>query len=96
MTDPDALQQATERLDAAVDELEGFLQHILAEGKGGETVASLKGKVRSLTEERDRLRIDLDAEKTCVRRLKVANDEVSGRLEAVMVTLKDMMPAVPG
>ncbi|HLO22974.1 MAG TPA: DUF4164 family protein [Methyloceanibacter sp.] len=96
MTDPDALQQATERLDAAVDELEGFLQHILAEGKGGETVASLKGKVRSLTEERDRLRIDLDAEKTRVRRLKVANDEVSGRLEAVMVTLKDMMPAVPG
>jgi hypothetical protein len=96
MTDPDALQQATERFDAAVDELEGFLQHILAEGKGGETVASLKGKVRSLTEERDRLRIDLDAEKTRVRRLKVANDEVSGRLEAVMVTLKDMMPAVPG
>jgi hypothetical protein len=96
MTDPDALQQATERLDAAVYELEGFLQHILAEGKGGETVASLKGKVRSLTEERDRLRIDLDAEKTRVRRLKVANDEVSGRLEAVMVTLKDMMPAVPG
>jgi hypothetical protein len=96
MTDPDALQQATERLDAAVDELEGFLQHILAEGKGGETVASLKGKVRSLTEERDRLRIDLDAEKTRVRRLKVANDEVSGRLEAVMVTLKDMMPAMPG
>jgi hypothetical protein len=96
MTDPDALQQATERLDAAVYELEGFLQHILAEGKGGETVASLKEKVRSLTEERDRLRIDLDAEKTRVRRLKVANDEVSGRLEAVMVTLKDMMPAVPG
>ena len=96
MTDPDALQQATERLDAAVDELEGFLQNILAEGKGGDSVASLKEKVRSLTEERDRLKLDLDAERTRVRRLKAANDEVSGRLEAVMVTLKDMMPAVPG
>jgi hypothetical protein len=52
--------------------------------------------VRSLTEERDRLRTDLDAERNRVRRLKAANDEVSGRLEAVMVTLKDMMPAVPG
>lgn len=96
MMEPDALQQATERLDAAVDELEGFLQHILAEGKGGDSVASLKEKVRSLTEERDRLKLDLDAERTRVRRLKAANDEVSGRLEAVMVTLKDMMPAVPG
>ncbi len=96
MTEPDALQQATERLDAAVDELEGFLQHILAEGKGGDSVASLKERVRSLTEERDRLRLDLDAERNRVRRLKAANDEVSGRLEAVMVTLKDMMPAVPG
>ncbi len=101
MTEPDALQQATERLDAALDELEGFLQHILAEGEAaegeaGKSVASLKEQVRSLIEERDRLRTDLDAERNRVRRLKAANDEVSGRLEAVMVTLKDMMPAVPG
>jgi chromosome segregation ATPase len=96
MTEPDALQQATERLDAALDELEGFLQHILAEGEAGESVASLKEQVRGLIEERDRLRTDLDAERNRVRRLKAANDEVSGRLEAVMVTLKDMMPAVPG
>ncbi|MGE5259769.1 MAG: DUF4164 family protein [Actinomycetota bacterium] len=96
MTEPDALQQATERLDAALDELEGFLQHILAESEASESLAALKEQVRSLTEERDRLRTDLDAEKHRVRRLKAANDEVSGRLEAVMVTLKDMMPAVPG
>ena len=57
---------------------------------------SCKEQVRFLTEERDRLRLDLDAEKNRVRRLKAANDEVSGRLEAVMMTLKDMMPAVPG
>jgi prefoldin subunit 5 len=96
MTEPDALQQATERLDAAVDELEGFLQNILVEREAGASLASLKEQVRSLTEERDRLRTDLDAERNRVRRLKAANDEVSGRLEAVMVTLKDMMPAVPG
>ena len=96
MIEPDALQQATDRLDAALDELEGFLRAVLSDGQGGETVASLKEQVRFLSEERDRLRLDLDAEKNAVRRLKAANDEVSGRLEAVMMTLKHMMPAVPG
>lgn len=96
MTEPDAMQQATERLDAALDELEGFLQQILADSEGDESVASLQEQLRKLTEERDRLRHDLDAERNRVRRLKAANEEVSGRLEAVMVTLKHMMPAVPG
>ena len=96
MTEPDALQQATERLDAALDELEGFLQQILADSEGDKSVASLQGQLGKLTEERDRLRLDLDAERNRVRRLKAANEEVSGRLEAVMVTLKHMMPAVPG
>jgi septal ring factor EnvC (AmiA/AmiB activator) len=96
MTEPDAMQQATERLDAALDELEGFLQQILADSEGDTSVASLQEQLRKLTEERDRLRHDLDAERNRVRRLKAANEEVSGRLEAVMVTLKHMMPAVPG
>jgi len=96
MTEPDALQQATERLDAALDELEGFLQQILADSEADKSVASLQEQLRKLTEERDRLRHDLDAERNRVQRLKAANEEVSGRLEAVMVTLKHMMPAVPG
>ena len=96
MTEPDALQQATERLDAALDELEGFLQHLIADSQGDKSLASLQEQLRKLTEERDRLRLDLDAERNRVRRLKAANEEVSGRLEAVMVTLKHMMPAVPG
>jgi len=49
-----------------------------------------------LTDERDQLLADLEAERTRVRRLKAANDEVSDRLETVMGTLKDMMPAMPG
>ncbi|HMK42052.1 MAG TPA: DUF4164 family protein [Methyloceanibacter sp.] len=96
MTEPDALQQATERLDAALDELEGFLQQLIADSEGDKSLASLQEQLRKLTEERDRLRLDLDAERNRVRRLKAANEEVSGRLEAVMVTLKHMMPAVPG
>ena len=96
MSQPDALQQATQRLDAAVDELEIFLGSVFVEGEGGVSIATLKEQVRFLTEERDRLLVGLDAEKSRVRRLMDANDEVSERLETVMGTLKEIMPAVPG
>jgi outer membrane protein TolC len=96
MSQPDALQQATERLDIAVDQLESFLRQVFTEADEGVSVAALKEQIRFLTEERDRLLFELDAERNRSRRLKTANEEVSGRLEAVMVTLKDLMPAVPG
>jgi hypothetical protein len=96
MSQRDALEQATERLDAAVDELEGFLSTMFAKGEDGVSLATLKEQVRFLTEERDRLLVELDAEKSRVRRLMDANDEVSERLETVMGTLKNMMPAAPG
>jgi chromosome segregation ATPase len=96
MSQPDALQQATERLDAAVDQLETFLRQVFADAEDGVSVAELKEQLRFLSDERDRLLLDLDAEKNRVRRLKAANEEVSDRLEALMETLKDLMPAVPG
>ncbi|HEX2447224.1 MAG TPA: DUF4164 family protein [Methyloceanibacter sp.] len=96
MGQSDALQQATERLDAAVDQLETFLHGVFAGTEGGVSVAQLREQVRFLSEERDRLLSDLDAERNRVRRLKAANEEVEGRLAKVMVTLKDLMPAVPG
>lgn len=100
MSKPDALEQAleqaTERLDAAVGQLETFWRQVFAEAEDGVSVAELREQLRFLTEERDRLLHDLDTERNRVRRLKSANEEVSGRLEAVMMTLKDLMPAVPG
>lgn len=86
---------ALHRLDTAVGRLESHLKEILSDS-GNVSVASLKEELRFLTEERDQLLADLEAERSRVRRLKAANDEVSGRLEAVMGTLKDMMPAMPG
>ncbi len=68
----------------------------LRTGDGDVSVAALKEEIRFLTDERDQLLIDLEAERTRIRRLKAANDEVSGRLDAVLGTLKDMMPAMPG
>ena len=96
MSQPDALERATERLNSAVDQLETFLRQVFAEAEDGVSVAELREQVRFLTDERDRLLRDLDAEKNRVRRLKTANEEVSNRLAAMMETLKDLMPAVPG
>jgi chromosome segregation ATPase len=93
MTQADALQQATKRLDKALDQLETYLRDVFVEREGGVSVATLKEQVRFLTEERDRLLNDLDAERNKARRLAAANDEVSDRLEAVVMTIKELMPA---
>ena len=55
MGQSDALQQATERLDAAADQLETFLRGVFADAEGGVSIAELRDQVRFLTEERDRL-----------------------------------------
>jgi outer membrane protein TolC len=96
MGQSDALQQAAERLDSAVDQLETFVRQVFAEAEDGVSLTALREQIRFLTDERDRLLHDLDTEKNRVRRLAAANEEVSGRLEAVMMTLKDLMPAAPG
>ena len=91
MNEPDAVH----RLDAAVEKLESHLKQAFADD-GNVSVAAIKEELRFLTEERDQLLADLEAERSRVRRLKAANDEVSGRLEVVMGTLKDMIPSMPG
>jgi chromosome segregation ATPase len=92
MNQTDALQ----RFDAALNELEGHLKQVFTEDDGEACVPVLKEQIRFLTEERDQLLAELEAERSRIRRLKAANEEVSGRLEVVMGTLKDMMPAMPG
>ena len=93
MGQPNALEQATERLDRAVDQLEIFLRQAFPDAEDGVSLAALREQIAFLTEERDRLLRELDAEKARTRRLSAANDEVSDRLAAAMVTLKDLMPA---
>ena len=50
MTQADALQQATKRLDRALGQLEGFLREVFAEQEGGVSIAALKEQVGFLTE----------------------------------------------
>ena len=97
MTQTDALQKALVRFGAAVDGLERFLGQLFEDR---DQAVKLKEQLRALTDERnrlaaerDRLAAELDHERGRARRLEDANSEVSGRLEVVMGTLREMVPA---
>jgi regulator of replication initiation timing len=97
MTQTDALQRALGRFGTAFDNLERFLGQLLEER---DQAAKLKEQLRALTDERnrlaserDRLAEELDHESARARRLEDANSEVSGRLESVMGTLREMATA---
>lgn len=97
MTQTDALQKALLRFGAAVDGLEQFLGQLFEDR---DQAVKLKEQLRALTDERnrlaaerDRLAAELDHERGRARRLEDANSEVSGRLEDVMGTLREMAPA---
>ena len=97
MTQTDALQKALVRFGAAVDGLERFLGQLFEDR---DQAVKLKEQLRALTDERnrlaaerDRLAAELDHERGRARRLEDANSEVSGRLEDVMGTLREMAPA---
>jgi predicted nuclease with TOPRIM domain len=97
MTQTDALQKALVRFGAAVDSLERFLGQLFEDR---DQAVKLKEQLRALTDERnrlaaerDRLAAELDHERGRARRLEAASSEVSGRLEIVMGTLREMVPA---
>ena len=97
MTQTDALQKALVRFGAAVDSLERFLGQLFEDR---DQAVKLKEQLRALTDERnrlaaerDRLAAELDHERGRARRLEDANSEVSGRMEVVMGTLREMAPA---
>ena len=97
MTQADALQKALVRFGAAVDGLERFLGQLFEDrdqaGKLKEQLRALTDERNRLAAERDRLASELDHERSRARRLEDANSEVSGRLEMVMGTLREMAPA---
>ncbi len=89
------INDATKRLDAAVDAIEDLLGPTLSGVEAGESVNTLKEHIKTLTEERDRLARELEEARARARRLESANDEVSGRLESLMTSLKQDLAASP-
>lgn len=92
----DNINEATKRLDAALDALETLIGPHVDEIRQGETVGALRERLRLMTEERDQLLIELDQLRARTHRLESANDEVSGRLEALRTSLADNLPTANG
>ena len=87
------------RFDAALEVLEGHLARVLANDRNAvqsAEILELRDQVKFLTDERDQLLSDLEAERARIQRLKGANEEVSERLDAVMRALKDIAPEMQG
>ncbi|WP_169822952.1 DUF4164 family protein [Methyloligella halotolerans] len=89
------INEATKRLDEAVDALETLLGPHLSDIEAGDSVNELKEHIKALAEERDQLASELEEARTRVRRLESANDEVSGRIESLMTSLKQDLTASP-
>lgn len=90
------ISDATRRLDAAVDALEDLLGPHLGSIEGVKSVDALKEQIRVLTDERDRLARELEDLRRRARQLESANDEVSGRLDTLMTSLKQDLAVTPG
>ncbi len=89
----DGLDAAARRLDAALDALEAAIHRQRA---GERSLASLRGELQLMAEDRSRLAEQLDAAQDRIARLEAARDEASRRLDAAMETIRAMLQAAEG
>ena len=89
----DGLDAAARRLDAALDALEAAIHRQRA---GERSLASLRGELQLMAEDRSRLAEQLDAAQDRIARLEAARDEASRRLDAAMETIRAMLQSAEG
>ena len=92
MTDASAFEAATRRLSAALDALEGALEHRRDTDRGGNALAA---QVHALGTDRSKLASDLDAATARARRLEAANREIAQRLDTAMENIRSVLEARP-
>lgn len=81
MTDRSAIDTATRRLAAALDGLEAALDR---RREADARAAALSDQIAALGRDRSRLAADLDDQMARTRRLEVAGEEASQRLDTAM------------
>jgi len=92
MTDASAIEAATKRLSAALDALEGALEHRRDADRGENALAA---QVHALGTDRSKLASDLDATTARARRLEAANREIAQRLDTAMENIRSVLEARP-
>jgi len=90
MTDASAIEAATRRLSAALDALEGALEHRRDTDRGESTLAA---QVHALGTDRSKLASDLDAATARARHLEATNREIAHRLDTAMENIRSVLEA---
>jgi hypothetical protein len=90
MTDTNAVDTATKRLQQALDALEGALERRLELDRGR---AALYDQVHSYGVDRSRLAAELDEAAARSRQLEAVNREVAQKLDAAMDTIRSVIAA---
>jgi hypothetical protein len=90
MTEANAIDAATRRLQAALDALEAATERRREADRGEDTLAA---QVQALGADRSRLAADLDMQAARSRRLEATNREVARRLDVAMDTIRSVLEA---
>ena len=90
MSDPAAAEEATRRLTRALDMLDAAVERRLEIDRGR---AGLPDQMHALDADRARLASELDAQVARVRSLEAVNRDISGRLDAAMENVRQVLEA---
>jgi hypothetical protein len=90
MTEQTAIEQATHRLNQALNALEAAVERRLEIDRSR---TALFEQVHALDADRSKLASDLDGQLAKVRRLEVANRDIARRLDAAMENVRQVLDA---
>jgi hypothetical protein len=90
MSEPSAIDAATQRLARALDALEAAVERRCEADRGSDGLAT---QVHALVADRSKLASDLDAAAARARHLETTNREVARRLGAAIDTIRSVLVA---
>ena len=90
MSDPTAIEEATRRLQDALDSLEAALERRV---EADRSQAALANQVHAFETDRSRLAAELDAVVARSRQLESTNRDVAARLDAAIDSIRTVIAA---
>ncbi len=90
MDDSETVEQATGRLNAAIDAIEAGLASLADDAERGDQA---QAEFAKLSEDHGRLSAEVDVERVRAERLKSANEDVSERLGSVIESIRSALGA---
>jgi len=90
MTDTNAIEAVTKRINHALDALEAAVERRLEAARGG---IELADQLHAFDSDRSRLAAELDQTAARSRRLETANREIARRLDTAIESIRSVLAA---